>query len=54
MKHEVLEYLKEMLEKKYGDLTDESGCYMRNEYGEAEWFSIAEVVRLIDRADDEC
>jgi len=54
MKHEVLEYLKEMLERKYGDLDDDTGCYCRNEFGEAEWLSVKEIVRLIDRADEEC
>lgn len=54
MKHEALEYLKEMLERKYGDLEDNSGCYLYNEYGEPEWFSVAEIVKLIDRADEEC
>jgi hypothetical protein len=54
MKHEVLEYLKEMLEHKYGDLDDDCGCYLRNEFGEPEWFSVAAIVELIDRADEEC
>ena len=53
-KHEALEYLKEMLEHKYGDLTDDCGCYLRNEFGEPEWFSVAAIVELIDRADEEC
>lgn len=53
MKHESLEYLKELLERKYGDLDDNSGCYLRNEHGEPEWFSVAEIVKLIDRADEE-
>lgn len=46
MKNEVLECLKEMLEEKYGDLTDECGCYVRHE-----WLSIAEIVKLIYLAD---
>ena len=54
MKHEALEYLKEMLEHKYGDLTDDCGGYLRNEFGEPEWFSVAAIVELIDRADEEC
>ena len=54
MKHEVLEYLLEMLERKYGDLEDNSGCYCRNEFGESEWLSVKEIVRLIERADEEC
>ena len=54
MKHESLEYLKELLERKYGDLDDNSGCYLRNEYGEPEWFSVAAIVELIDRVDEEC
>ena len=54
MRHESLEYLLELLERKYGDLEDNCGCYLRNEYGEAEWFSVAEIVRLINQADEEC
>ena len=54
MRHESLEYLLGLLERKYGSLEDNSGCYLRNEYGEAEWFSVAEIVRLIERADEEC
>lgn len=54
MKHEVLEYLKESLERKYGDLEDDAGCYVRNEFGEPEWLSVKEIVRLIDEADEEC
>ncbi len=54
MKHESLEYLLELLEKKYGSLEDDTGCYLRNEYGEAEWLSVAEIVRLIETADEEC
>lgn len=54
MKHEVLEYLLELLEKKYSDLEDNTGFYLGNEYGEAEWFSLAEIVRLIETADEEC
>lgn len=46
VKNEVLECLKEMIEEKYGDLTDECGCYVRHE-----WLSIAEIVKLIDLAD---
>ena len=54
MKHEALEYLLEMLEHKYGDLNDERGCSIRNEFSDWEWLSVAEIVRLIERADEEC
>lgn len=54
MRNGILEYLKALIEKKYGTLEDESGCGLMNEEtGEWEWLSISEFVRLIDRADEE-
>lgn len=52
MRHEILEYLKECIEAKYGDLEDESGCSISTEHG-WEWLSIADIVRIIDEADED-
>ncbi len=52
MRHEILEYLKEKIELKYGDLEDESGCSISTDHG-WEWLSIADIVTLIDEADEE-
>lgn len=52
MRHEILEYLKERLEEKYGDLYDESGCSFSTDHG-WEWLSPAEITRLIDEVDEE-
>lgn len=48
MKNEVLAYLKELIEKKYGTLDDERGAFLNGK-----WLSIAEIVQLIDKADEE-
>lgn len=42
--------LLELLEQKYGDLTDECGCsvYVNGEY---EWLSVADIVRIIEACD---
>ena len=48
MRHEILEYLKEKIELKYGDLEDESGCSISTD-----WLSVADIVTLIDEADEE-
>ena len=54
MKNKVLDYLESLLERKYGDLNDNSGCYCYNdETGEHEWMSVKEFVRLIEMADEE-
>ena len=54
MKNKVLAYLETLLEQKYGDLNDTSGCYCHNdETGENEWMSVKEFVRLIEMADEE-
>ena len=39
--------LLELLEQKYGDLTDECGCSVHVN-GEWEWLSVADIVRLIE------
>lgn len=52
MRHEILEYLKERLEEKYGDLYDESGCSFSTDHG-WELLSPAEITRLIDEVDEE-
>ena len=39
--------LKEKIEEKYGDLNDESGCYVNEE-----WLSVSAIVDLIDECDD--
>lgn len=49
MNNEVLEYLKKLIEKKYGGLTDETGCYVNGE-----WLSVADIIQLINRAAKEC
>ena len=52
MRHEILDYLKEKIELKYGNLEDESGCYISTDHG-WEWLSAADIVTLIDEADEE-
>ena len=49
MKHEVLEYLKTLIERKYGTLDDSRGAYLNGQ-----WLSVEAIVELIDRADEEC
>jgi predicted AAA+ superfamily ATPase len=46
------DYLKEKIELKYGDLEDESGCYISTDHG-WEWLSVADIVTLIEEADEE-
>lgn len=40
--------LKEKIEDKYGDLDDEIGCYINNN-----WLSVKDVVDLVDECDDD-
>lgn len=47
MNNEVLEYLKRLIENKYGSLDNERGCY-----ADGQWLSIKNIVKLIDRADE--
>ena len=49
MNHKALEYLKELIENKYGTLDDERGAYLNGK-----WLSVEAIVRLIDKADEEC
>ena len=49
MRYEVLEYLKELIERKYGSLDDERGAYINGQ-----WLSVEAIVALIDQADEEC
>lgn len=39
--------LKDMIEEKYGSLSDERGCYVNGE-----WLSVRDIVDLIDECDD--
>lgn len=48
MKNEVLAYLLELIEKKYGTLDDERGAYLNGK-----WLSIEAIVQLIKKADEE-
>ena len=51
--NEIIQALLEMLETKYGDLTDNNGCYSYNaRTNEYEWFSIAEIVSVINEVDE--
>ena len=49
MRHEALEYLKDLLERKYGDLASEQGCNINGR-----WLSVAAIVELIEEADEDC
>lgn len=46
MNHEVLDYLKELIQKRYGTLEDERGAYLNGE-----WLSVKAIVDLIEEAD---
>lgn len=46
MRHEVLEDLKELIEKKYGSLDDERGAYINGR-----WLSVKAIVDLIEEVD---
>jgi hypothetical protein len=49
------EELLELLEEKYGDLTDDSGCSVSTDNG-WEWLSVADIVDVINKCteyDDE-
>lgn len=49
-----LDQLLYLLERKYGDLKDDGGCYVMNEEtGEYEWLSVKTIVRLIEQAREE-
>lgn len=54
MKYKVLEYLKGLLEKKYNNLDDDSGCNIFNsDINEYEWLSVKAIIKLIDQTDEE-
>ena len=46
----VLQEVIDRIEAKYGDLTDERGCYINTDSGHA-WLSVAEIVDIIKRVD---
>lgn len=46
MNYEILEYLKELIERKYGSLDDERGAYVNGR-----WLSVRAIVDLIDEVD---
>ena len=48
MRNGVLAYLKELIDKKYGTLDDERGAYLNGK-----WLSVAAIVQLINKADEE-
>ena len=56
MYNEVLNYLLELIEEKYGDLDNNLGAYITNynkpEDRQFEWLSVAEIVSLIEHADE--
>lgn len=45
---DALDRLKRLLEKRYGNLDNECGCYVNGQ-----WLSVADIVSLIDEADEE-
>lgn len=47
MNYEVLELLKILLERRYGSLEDDRGCYVNGK-----WLSVSAIVELIDRVDE--
>lgn len=49
MRHEVLEHLKGLIERKYGSLDDSRGAYLNGH-----WLSVEAIVSLIDQADEDC
>lgn len=49
MNNEILQILLDELEKRYGDLNDDSGCYTRND----RWLSVERIAKLIRRIDEE-
>ena len=48
MKNEILNKLLEKLERKYGDINDDRGCYVNGR-----WLSIAQIVAIIEMVDEE-
>ena len=52
IRNEAIEYFLELLEEKYGDLTDDCGCYVSTGHGN-EWMSILQIAKLAKQADME-
>lgn len=48
MKNEVLNRLLKLIERKYGALNNDSGCYVNGR-----WLSVEAIVTLIDKVDRE-
>lgn len=48
MEHEILAQLKTLIERKYGDLSNETGCYVNGR-----WLSVRDIAALIDQVDTE-
>lgn len=46
----ILQEVIDRIEAKYGDLTDERGCYVSTDDGHA-WLSVANIVDIIERVD---
>ena len=48
------EELLELIERKYGDLNDDGGCYVYHNYNgeEYQWLSVKEIVDLIDYCEE--
>ena len=46
----ILQEVLDRIEAKYGDLTNERGCFISTENGH-EWLSVAEIVEIIERVD---
>ena len=46
----ILQEVLDRIEAQYGDLNDETGCYIRTDNGH-KWLSIAEIVDIIQRVD---
>ena len=48
MKNEILEQLKKLIEKKYGTIDDDKGCYVNGR-----WLSLARFYTLMLEVDEE-
>lgn len=46
----VLQEVLDAIEDRYGDLDNETGCYINTDYGHR-WLSISEIVDIIQRVD---
>lgn len=50
MNNIILQEVLDRIEALYGDLTDETGAYIRTDNG-YEWLSVANIVEIIERVD---